>query len=111
MNKIPLICYPVNFRVKSKEHARKLVEDILLPRTEIEFADVESMNAKTGRYTKYYIVAKDADGRVRFGHGQYVDPSAGELLAPPVLMNDDDVIRKVFAERKSFNAHMKRRGL
>lgn len=111
MKAIPIIGYPAHFRIRSKKHARELVENILLPGTEIEFVDIESMNSETGMYTKYYIVAKDEDGRPSFGHGQFTDTSANELLAAAVLMDDDDVIRKVFAERKSFNAHMRKKGL
>lgn len=111
MKATPIIGYPAHFRIRSKEHAKMLVETILLPGTDIEFVDIESLNPKTGEYTLYYRINKDMDGKPSFGHGRFADSSANELLAPAILMDDDNVIRKVFAARKSFNAHMKRKEL
>lgn len=108
MKEIPVICYPAHFRIRSKEHAKRLIEDILLPGTDIDFVDIESLNSQTGEYTLYYRISKDVDGKPSFGHGRFA--SANELLAPAIFMDSDDVIHKIFATRKSFNAHMKRKG-
>lgn len=110
MKEIPVICYPAHFRIRSKKDAQILIEDILLPGTDIDFVDIESLNSKTGEYTLYYLISKDMNGKPSFGHGRFADSSANELLAPAIFMDSDDVIHKVFAIRKSFNAHMNRKG-
>lgn len=87
--------FPAELKVKSIESAAKFCE-CLAKGVSVDFEDVNDDSM-------YYSIMKEKSGRVCFGHTKY-GTGGDRLMAPPIMMDDSNVLKRVYQARASVNA-------
>lgn len=93
---IPFI-FPSSFQIRSIADAEYFCEKVLQP----GIVDIRDANDKT----LYHRFFKGNDGRVLLGRAHYGDEP---LTAEIPCCDDRDIVRRVYAIRKSINARLRR---
>lgn len=104
-----LIGYPAGFRIRSKKDAKEFIEEIMPLDSDVDFFDVHSLDPVTKKPLKRYRISKEQSGTVYMGHGWF--GKMGSIWAPPPILDDKNIVNKLYKARKSFNAYLKSKGV
>lgn len=85
--------YNGDFKIRDYVSVEIFMKDALKEGNCYAFKDVNDE-------TMYYSVEKSKEGQAIFAHTKY-----GDGILPPVVWEYDDIIKKIYKARKSFNQY------
>lgn len=84
--------YNGDFKIRDMKSVEIFIKDCIQIEN-YEFKDVKDS-------TMYYNIMKDKEGRLTFSHTKY-----GDGILPPIIMEYEDIPKKIYKARKSVNEY------